>query len=217
MTTIAIIDYGMGNLRSVANALTTVSQPSDRIVVSANPDLLATADKIVFPGQGAAKDCMQELQNTGLAEFVKHIENKKPFLGICMGMQVLLSRSDENGGTECLGRVKGSAHHFSNEMAFKQDTSLKIPHMGWNRVTQRRPHPLWDGIPDGERFYFVHSYFAEPNDSAIISATTDYGFDFCSGIAFGNVFAVQFHPEKSGPAGLRLFKNFIAWNGDSDV
>lgn len=207
--TIAVIDYGMGNLRSVSKALEVV-EPSAKVIVTANKAAILAADRVVFPGQGAIGACVAELDNLALTEVVKEVAASKPFLGICIGMQLLLSHSDENGGVEGLDIFKGNVRHF--EMATEADGShLKIPHMGWNQVTQTQSHPLWQGIEQDSRFYFVHSYFAAPESAEIVVGTSAHPEPFAAVLARDNVFATQFHPEKSAHAGLQLLKNFVAW------
>ena len=207
MTTIAVVDYGMGNLRSVAKAIEYVA-PEFRVVISSSAREIASADRVVFPGQGAARDCMANLQSYDLSEAVLAAFNTKPFLGICMGLQVLFESSDENGGVQCLGCVGGSVSRFTRAQG---DEHFKIPHMGWNEVSQSTAHPLWNKIEDCARFYFVHSYYVRPEDPDIVSGRTNYPGDFCSSIAKDNVFATQFHPEKSAANGLQLLKNFSEW------
>ncbi|MDM7322122.1 MAG: imidazole glycerol phosphate synthase subunit HisH [Gammaproteobacteria bacterium] len=212
MATVAVVDYGMGNLRSVAKAIEHVAPAGVRVQVTSNPGELAAADRIVFPGQGAARDCMLELDRRGLRAPLLDAARTKPFLGICMGMQVLMEHSEENGNTACLGLYPGEVRFFGHDLKDTTGAKLKIPHMGWNQVWQARPHPILAGIPDGERFYFVHSYHVVPKDPELALGTTDYGIRFVSAIAQGNVIAVQFHPEKSAEAGLSLLRNFLHWN-----
>jgi glutamine amidotransferase len=212
MATVAVVDYGMGNLRSVAKAIEHVAPAGVRVQVTSDPAELAAADRIVFPGQGAARDCMLELDRRGLRPALLEAARTKPFLGICMGMQVLMERSEENGGTACLGLYPGEVRFFGHDLKDASGAKLKIPHMGWNQVWQARAHPIWEGIPDGERFYFVHSYHVVPQDPLLTIGTTDYGPRFVSAIARDNVAAVQFHPEKSAEAGLSLLRNFLHWN-----
>ena len=212
MDSIAIIDYGMGNLRSVAKALEHVAQGRARIVVTDDVNAIERAHRIVFPGQGAARDCMRELAERGLIDALRRAAVSKPFLGICMGMQVLAETSDEDGGVECLGLVQGRVKALRAAHAGLNGSSrYKLPHMGWNQVHQRLAHPLWTGIPDDARFYFVHSYYFDPMHEDIAAATTHYGCSFTSAIARANLFAIQCHPEKSAQAGLALLRNFIDW------
>lgn len=212
MQTLAIIDYGMGNLRSVAKAVEYVAEQRLHIHVTDNPDKIREADRVIFPGQGAAKACMQALVKHGLNHVICEISQMKPFLGICMGLQVLMTRSDENKGVECLDIFSGHVRCFAQNRDVQ--SKLKVPHMGWNQVKQRMKHRLWAGIPDYARFYFVHSYYVVPADDGLIAGSTDYGGEFTAALARENIFAVQFHPEKSASAGLILLKNFIGWNGE---
>ncbi len=212
MSLIAVVDYGMGNLRSVAKALEHVADSGQSVKITSAPDDIRAADHVVFPGQGAARDCMLELEQRGLIEPVMQAAEDKPFLGICMGLQVLMAHSEENKGIDCMGRYQGDVHFFGKSLP-SLDSTLKIPHMGWNNVEQAKPHPLWQGIAPGSRFYFVHSYYVDPEDKNVIAGTTTYGLEFVSAIARDNVFAAQFHPEKSAADGLRLLENFTRWNG----
>ncbi len=213
MNSVAVIDYGMGNLRSVAKALEQVAQGT-QVIVTSEPDTILKADRVVFPGQGAMRDCMAELQQLELGEVVRECVRNKPFLGICMGLQVLMDFSEENGGRGGLGLIPGRVQRFADQLS-DPDTGvrLKIPHMGWNQVHQNQPHPLWEDIPQDSRFYFVHSYYVTPDDAELVAATTAYPRAFTSVIARDNIFAVQFHPEKSQRAGLSLLSNFLQWNG----
>ena len=211
MASIAIIDYGMGNLRSVAKALEHVA-PAVHVLVTHRPEDILQADRVVFPGQGAIRDCMQALQHWRLVEVVRQAAVNKPFLGLCLGPQALLEFSEENGGTPCLGILPGRVVRF--DAALRDSVTaerIKIPHMGWNQVHQTLAHPLWSGIPQDSRFYFVHSYYLQPA-AAIAAAETRYFITFASALAQDNIFAVQFHPEKSAHAGLRLLANFVGWN-----
>jgi len=210
-SSIAIIDYGMGNLRSVAKALEHVA-PGARVLVTQNRFDILRADRVVFPGQGSIRDCMHELARWDLVEVVRQTAFGKPFLGLCLGPQALLDFSEENGGTECLGVLPGRVVRFGEPRDPATGERLKVPHMGWNQVRQLRDHPLWRGISQDSRFYFVHSYYLQPTDAALAVGSTRYGFDFTSAIARDNIFAVQFHPEKSAQAGLRLLANFADWN-----
>jgi len=209
---IVVVDYGMGNLRSVAKAIEHVAD-NQSVVISSDAAEIANADRVVFPGQGAARDCMHELADRKLNDVVLKAAREKPFLGICMGMQVLLSHSEENNGVDCLGLYAGNVRSFSTDMTGPQGERLKIPHMGWNGVEQKIDHPLWHNINNHSRFYFVHSYYMDPADKSLVAATTDYGIEFVSAIARDNVFAVQCHPEKSAQDGLQLLKNFTQWSG----
>ena len=210
MTSVAIIDYGMGNLRSVAKAIEHVA-PGHDVFITSEPTRVAGAERVVFPGQGAMPDCMRELEARGLRQAVVDAAAGKPFLGICIGQQMLFEHSAE-GDVPGLGILDGDVVRFPEAKMLAADGGrLKVPHMGWNEVWQRGAHPMWDGIPDGERFYFVHSYFVAPADPALTAAETDYGVRFTSAVARANIFAAQFHPEKSAAAGLRLLANFIRW------
>jgi imidazole glycerol-phosphate synthase subunit HisH len=215
MSSIAIIDYGMGNLHSIAKALEHVAG-KERVIVSSQHAQILAADRVVFPGVGAIRDCMTELRRSGLDAVVMQAAAEKPLLGVCLGMQALLDISEENQGTDCLAIIPGKVVHFANNM--QDDVTgnrLKIPHMGWNQVHQHNDHPLWSDIPTDSRFYFVHSYYALPEREEDIAAMTPYGIDFASVLARENIFAVQFHPEKSQHAGLQLLSNFVRWNGDT--
>ena len=208
---IAVIDYGMGNLRSVSKALERVATGA-RISVTSDPAEVGRADRVVFPGQGAMPDCMRELDARGLRPAVLAAARGKPFLGICIGLQMLFDRSEE-GDVAGLGVFAGQVRRFPHERMVGADGQrLKVPHMGWNRVATGKPHAMWDGIADGERFYFVHSYCAEPADASIVTGRSEYGVPFTCAVARDNIFAVQFHPEKSQSAGLRLLTNFTRWN-----
>ncbi len=211
---IAIIDYGMGNLLSVSKAFEHVA-PLAKIVVTADPAEIAAAGRVVFPGVGAMPDCMRELAVRGLTDVVKRAASNKPFLGICLGMQALFAHSEE-GDCAGLGLLPGNVRLFPAEaMQDSAGNKLKVPHIGWNQVHQSVPHPMWAGIEDGARFYFVHSYYAEPADAAVVAGFTHYPFAFTCAVARDNLFAVQFHPEKSQAAGLRLLANFVIWEGNS--
>ena len=208
---IAIVDYGMGNLRSVAKALEHVA-PQQRVVVSSDPVTLLSASRIVFPGVGAMGDCMRELAMRGLTDVVRETARSKPFLGICLGMQMLFEHSEE-GDVAGLGVLPGRVRRFFGDLGPQVPEHLKVPHMGWNTVRQTCAHPLWQGVTDNTRFYFVHSYYVEPEDKSQCCAVTPYPFDFTAAVAVQNLFAVQFHPEKSQQAGLQLLANFAQWNG----
>ena len=211
--TIAVIDYAMGNLHSVNKALQHVTD--DKVIITSSPDEILQADRIVFPGQGAARDCMSELQQRELVDVVKETAHSKPFLGVCMGMQVLMEHSVEGGGVDCIGLYKGAVQHFTDHIGATDShgNRLKIPQMGWNQIRQTQNHPLWKDIGDNARFYFVHSYFVDPEDKTIIAGETEFGIRYPSAIAKDNVFAIQAHPEKSADDGLQLLKNFTQWDG----
>ena len=202
MQRIAIIDYGMGNVRSVQKAIECVS-PDDEVLLTQDKIYIENSDRVVFPGQGAIGSCMNVINELGIANSIKQAASEKPFLGICLGLQMLFDWSEENGGTNGLSIFQGTVNHFYSK-------ELKVPHMGWNTVSQTREHKLWDGINDNARFYSVHSYYVNPS-SDIEVGSTNYGIDFCSAAAKDNIFAVQFHPEKSQKDGLKLLKNFIFW------
>jgi imidazole glycerol-phosphate synthase subunit HisH len=207
---VAIVDYGMGNLRSVANAFKAVA-PSVSIAVTSDPALIAQAERVVFPGQGAMPDCIRELDARDLRQAVLDATQQKPFLGICIGLQMLFEHSEE-GNVPGLGVYPGEVKRFPHErMIDERGAKLKVPHMGWSQVHQTHAHAMWAGIPDQARFYYVHSYYVAPDDASLTAATTAYPFDFTGAIARDNVFAVQFHPEKSATAGLQLLRNFVNW------
>lgn len=214
MSSVAVIDYGMGNLHSIAKALQHARQDVDVRVVS-SPEAILAADKVVFPGVGAIRDCMYALEQTGLSKVIIEAAKTKPFLGICLGMQALLTDNEENGHTKTLNIISGRVVRFSKSLQDKNSNSLKIPHMGWNQVHQQHQHPIWKGIPQDSRFYFVHSYYAKPSSTAVIVGTSDYPNPFACAIAQDNIFAVQFHPEKSQSVGLQLLNNFLHWDGQS--
>lgn len=213
-TTVAVIDYGMGNLHSAAKALEFVA-PGSTVQVTADPDVIRRADRVVFPGVGAMRDCMGEIRRLGLDALVHEVSASKPFLAICVGLQSLLTHSEENGGVDCLDLFKGNVRFFGEPLREQSGDVLKVPHMGWNQVQQTRVHPLWKGIEDNARFYFVHSYYVELQDLSLQAGRCHYGVDFSAVVARDNVFAVQFHPEKSQKPGLALLKNFMTWNGQS--
>jgi glutamine amidotransferase len=212
MSSVAVIDYGMGNLHSIVKALQHAAPEVEVVCVSDARTILA-ADRVVFPGVGAIRDCMQALEQSGLSEVIRQVALSKPLLGICLGMQALLTDSAENNGTQGLNVFSGHVVHFAEALTDNDGNALKIPHMGWNQVHQRQAHPLWENIAQDSRFYFVHSYYARPDDPALIAATTQYPEDFACALAQDNVFAVQFHPEKSQAVGLQLLHNFLHWNG----
>ncbi len=215
MTSVAVIDYGMGNLHSVAKALEKVAADGVEVIVTHERSQIEQADRVVLPGVGAIRDCMKEIKRLGVDSVVRDvIAADKPFLGVCVGMQALMTLSDENNGVECLKLLPGHVAYFGDDL-HDPDTGdrLKIPHMGWNQVHQTFDHPMWSNIDQDARFYFVHSYYVEPADVGMIAGSSQYGISFTAAIAKGNVFATQFHPEKSQHDGLQLYKNFLNWNG----
>ena len=208
---IAVLDYGMGNLHSVAKALQHVDSTAS-VSVTADAAVVASADRVVFPGVGAIRDCMAEIRRLKLDEVVRQAIVEKPVLSICVGMQVLLQHSEENGGVEGLGFLPGKVKLFDQQQRDDCGDRLKVPHMGWNAVHQVVDHPLWQGIEQHSQFYFVHSYYVETPNRQQIAGFCDYGVNFAAALTAGNLFAVQFHPEKSADAGLRLLKNFTQWS-----
>ena len=222
---IAIVDYGMGNLHSVERALRHAAGEAE-VYLASDVAAIEKADRIVFPGQGAMPDCMRNLQRSGLLEAVLRAADSKPLLGVCVGEQMLMQHSEE-GDVPCLGIFPGTVRKFAGpqfavNLQEQSDTAaavvqhearpLKVPHMGWSRVRQARSHALWEGIPDDAYFYFVHSYYVEPTDATLSVGETLYGVNFTCAVARENIFAVQFHPEKSAEIGLRLYRNFVNWN-----
>jgi len=216
MKTVAVIDYGMGNLHSVSKALERVSGGT-QVIVTYEPERILRADRVVLPGVGAIRDCMAELQRLELDEVILEVAKNKPLLGVCVGMQALLQHSAENDGVDCLGVLPGQVEFFMDHFVGREECAhLKVPHMGWNQVRQQQPdHPLWRGIEQDSRFYFVHSYFAPATTTEVCVATADYGVQIAAAVLQENVFATQFHPEKSADDGLRLYANFLAWDGQS--
>jgi glutamine amidotransferase len=210
---VAVIDYGMGNLHSVASALEHVG--ADEVLVTHDAEIIRAADRVVFPGVGAIRDCMAEIRRLHCDELLKTalIEQHKPVLAICVGLQALMTHSTENGGVACLDMLPGEVSHFGNDMCSVDGARLKVPHMGWNEVEQVMAHPLWAGIPDRTRFYFVHSYYVRAADRSLLAGRLNYGVEADAALARDNLFAVQFHPEKSHTAGLQLLSNFLEWNG----
>ena len=209
--TVAVVDYGMGNLRSVSQAVAHVARDADvRVIVSANPEEVYAAERVVLPGQGAMRDCMRELRDSGLLPAVLDAAARKPLMGVCVGMQMLLDHSEEQD-TPGLGLIPGRVRRFRLDGRLQPDGSrYKVPQMGWNTVRQR-PHALWAGVPDDAYFYFVHSFYAEPSAPHHIAGETDYGGRFTCAVARDNIFATQFHPEKSAEHGLALYRNFLTW------
>ena len=212
MIDIAVVDYGMGNLRSVSKALEHVA-PNKKVVVTSDPQHILDAKRVVFPGHGAMPDCMRELESLGLRNAIVKSAASKPFLGICIGLQLLFEHSEE-GDANGLGILSGNVNRFAAEaMHDVKGNKLKVPHMGWNQLYQKQAHPIWKDIPDGERFYYVHSYYVKPDDATLVAGVTEYPVQFAGAIAYKNIFAVQFHPEKSQHAGLQLLSNFVRWDG----
>ena len=211
--TVAVVDYGMGNLRSVSQAVKHVAQGSGfDVIVTSTPSDIFAADRVVLPGQGAMPDCMRELSDSGLLEAVLHAAANKPLMGVCVGMQMLLTSSEE-GPTAGLGLIDGEVVRFQLDGRLQPDGSrYKVPQMGWNQVFQTTPHAMWSGVPDGAYFYFVHSYFARPSEARHTAGETEYGDRFTCALARDNIFATQFHPEKSAEHGLTLYRNFLHWN-----
>jgi glutamine amidotransferase len=211
VTTIAVVDYGMGNLRSVAKALEHVA-PKARVIITGQTSDIDAADRVVFPGQGAMPDCMRHLAESGLHDALLRAAASRPLFGVCVGEQMLFDWSAE-GDTPGLGLLSGKVLRFPDEaMRAPDGARLKVPHMGWNRVEPSRPHALWEGVSAGAYFYFVHSFFAVPADARVIAATSEYGIRFTCAVARDNIFATQFHPEKSAANGLKLYENFVRWN-----
>ncbi len=215
MNTVAVVDYGMGNLHSVAKALEHVAPEGTRVLVTEDPDQVVAADRVVLPGVGAIRDCMGELVRRGLDQAVREVAGAKPLLGVCVGMQVLMDWSEENGGTQCLGVLPGRVLSFAHMPRPEDGSALKVPHMGWNQVHQALAHPLWEGIAQDARFYFVHSYYVEPEGPDLIAGFSIYPVPFTAALACGKLFATQFHPEKSQQDGLRLYANFLKWSGET--
>lgn len=214
MNTVAVIDYGMGNLHSVAKALEHVANGA-KVIVSGDPEQIRKADRVVLPGVGAMRDCMAEMIRCGLVEVIHEVAKNKPLLGVCVGMQALMDSSEENNGVDCLGIIPGQVLDFEKNIPeLANNKALKIPHMGWNQVQQSMSHPLWKDIAQNSRFYFVHSYYVEPANAGLIAASSQYPVSFTAAICQENVFAVQFHPEKSQHMGLQLYKNFLHWSGE---
>jgi glutamine amidotransferase len=211
--TVAVVDYGMGNLRSVSQAVAHAASAADdvKVIVTGNPEEVIQAERVVLPGQGAMRDCMRELADSGLKGAVLDALRTKPVMGVCVGMQMLLEHSEEQD-TPGLGVIPGRVRRFRLEGRLQSDGSrYKVPQMGWNRVQQAQPHPLWQGVADGAWFYFVHSFYVEPSEARDSAGVTDYGVDFTSAVARDNIFATQFHPEKSAADGLTLYRNFLHW------
>ena len=211
MKRVVIIDYGMGNLHSVAKAIETIA-PEVRVSVTDQRDQVRDADHVILPGVGAMRDCMAEIRRLGVDRMVREVVEYKPLLGICVGMQALMSSSEENEGTEGIGLLPSKVRFFGHDLR-EDGQRLKVPHMGWNEVAQSLNHPLWRGIADGTRFYFVHSYYVGAERNPHLAGVCRYGVDVAAAVAGPNLFAVQFHPEKSHYAGLQLLRNFLDWDG----
>ncbi|MGJ0484546.1 MAG: imidazole glycerol phosphate synthase subunit HisH [Methylomicrobium sp.] len=211
MSSVAVIDYGMGNLHSIVKALQHADSTVE-VICTADAEAILGADRVVFPGVGAIRDCMQALNESDLGDIIRQVATSKPLLGICLGMQALLTDSEENGGISGLNLISGHVVRFADKLTDSEGHALKIPHMGWNQVHQTQ-HPLWQDIPQDSRFYFVHSYYARPDDDKTTAATSAYPEAFACALAQDNIFAVQFHPEKSQSAGLQLLRNFLHWSG----
>ncbi len=217
MKRVAVIDYGMGNLHSVSKAVEFVGNEAGQVLevsVTADPEIIRQADRVIFPGVGAIRDCMAEIRRLGMDRLVEEVSRNKPVLAICVGFQALMDYSEENNGVQCLGLAHGKVRYFGDRLTGENGERLKVPHMGWNCVKQTIGHPLWQGIPDNSRFYFVHSYYIEAAPGEAVAGVTHYGIEFAAALSRGNIFAVQFHPEKSQDVGLRLLKNFLDWEGD---
>lgn len=213
MNTVAVIDYGMGNLHSVAKALEHVPG-NHRVVVTPDAKTILEADRVVLPGVGAMRDCMGEIKRLGLDTVVHEVAGSRPLLGVCVGMQAMMDYSAENEGVECLGIFKGTVEAFGSDLHDPvTNQRLKVPHMGWNQVNQTMAHPMWNKIASDTRFYFVHSYYVQPAGPEAIAGSAVYGFPFTAALTRENIFAVQFHPEKSQHAGLQLYENFVNWDG----
>lgn len=216
MKTVAVMDYGMGNLHSVAKALEKVAEDT-RVIVTSDASEILAADRAVLPGVGAMRDCIAEMHRLGLDQVAKEFAQNKPLLGVCVGMQAMFEFSEENDGIECLGMLPGKVLAFDKKMTDPDSGErLKVPHMGWNRVHfAMENHPMWQGIEDGAHFYFVHSYYVEPADPELIAGFSTYPHAFTAAVTKDNIFAAQFHPEKSQSAGLQLYANFLSWNGNN--
>ncbi len=218
MNKVAVIDYGMGNLHSVAKAVEHVGYElgeTTEVHVTPDPKIIAAADRVIFPGVGAIRDCMAEIERLNVGHIVEEAMKTKPVLAICVGMQALMQHSEENGGVDCLGFMKGQVKYFGDNLIDENSQRLKVPHMGWNEVKQTQQHPLWRDVPDNSRFYFVHSYYVKADDSEKITGTTNYGTEIVATLAADNIFATQFHPEKSQTVGLTMLRNFLQWGGQS--
>ena len=213
-SSVAVIDYGMGNLHSVAKALEHTGCV-DSVIVTHEPEKILAADRVVLPGVGAIRDCMGEIKRLGVDQMIREAIKSKPFLGVCVGKQALMDYSEENEGTECLGILPGQVKFFGDNLVDEQTGSeLKVPHMGWNQVHQEKAHPLWQGIGQDARFYFVHSYYVATADESYLAGSARHGVSIAAALAHENIFAAQFHPEKSQHDGLQLYANFLEWDGN---
>lgn len=222
MNKVAVIDYGMGNLHSVAKAVEHVGREIEaltgeatEVTVTADAALIAAADRVIFPGVGAIRDCMAEINRLNVGQIVEDAMKSKPVLAICVGMQALMQSSEENGGVQCLGFMDGEVRYFGDAHTDKNGNRLKVPHMGWNQVKQVQAHPLWKDVPDNSRFYFVHSYYVHAKGNTQVTGVSEYGTELVATLAADNIFATQFHPEKSQTAGLTLLRNFLQWDGSA--
>ncbi len=216
MNKVAVIDYGMGNLHSVAKAIEyTGAKLGERteVVITSDAQHISQSDRVIFPGVGAIRDCMAEIRRLRIDRIIKQAISEKPVLAICVGMQALMLQSEENDGVKCLGLIKGRVKHFGDPLLDPHGKVLKVPHMGWNQVRQTKSHPLWQNIPDDSRFYFVHSYYVEAEDLDQVAGVTNYSLDLVACLSEENIFAVQFHPEKSQEMGQTLLRNFLTWDG----
>ena len=216
MNKVAIIDYGMGNLHSVTKAVEFVGKETNEeieVFVTSDSQIIAAADRVIFPGVGAIRDCMSEIRRLNIGKILEDAIKIKPVLAICVGMQAIMDFSEENQGVDCLGFMTGKVMRFGKGLHDLDGKRLKVPHMGWNKVKQIRDHALWKDVPDNSRFYFVHSYYVHTSDKIKITGTTSYGNEIISCLAEGNIFATQFHPEKSQKVGLTLLRNFLTWDG----
>lgn len=212
MNRVAVIDYGMGNLHSVAKAVEHVGDDL-QLSVTSDEKIIMAADRVIFPGVGAMRDCMGEIIRLGIDDILRRFVETKPVLGVCVGMQALLGHSEENNGVDCIGLFAGNVIKFKEGMTNDSGETLKVPHMGWNKVRHSKSHPLWHDIPDNSRFYFVHSYYVKPGNAEDVVGESTYPEYFTAALAKQNIFAVQFHPEKSQTVGLQLYKNFLTWDG----
>ena len=217
MNKVAVIDYGMGNLHSVAKAIEyTGARLGERteVVITSDAQHISRSDRVIFPGVGAIRDCMAEIRRLRIDRIIKQAISEKPVLAICVGMQALMLQSEENDGVKCLGLIKGRVKHFGDPLLDPHGKILKVPHMGWNQVRQTKSHPLWQDIPDKSRFYFVHSYYVEAENLDQVAGVTNYSLDVVACLSEENIFAVQFHPEKSQEMGQTLLRNFLTWDGN---